>query len=133
MIGDAIALLELVRKFQAERSIRSALFRWKGKRAEGDEAIKVVVHPLEGNDSVWWYEVSPLAGHHFIRVPVNASAVIESLGKPSDSSNLDSDFFRYVPVPDGHIFGGEIPNVKVDFMVFAYRSSDLLSVGKGQL
>ncbi len=133
MIGDAIALLGLIRKIMAERAIRSAIFSWKGERIDGDEAIEVVVHPLEGNDSVWWYQVTPIAGHHFIRVPVNASAVIESLGTPSGSSNRDSDFFRYVPVPDGHIFGGEIPNVKVDFMLFAYQRSDLLSLGKDQL
>ena len=133
MIGDAIALLGLVRKIMAERAIRSAIFSWMGERVNGDETIEVVVHPLKGHDSVWWYQVTPIAGHHFIRVPVNASAVIESLGRPLDSSNLDSDFFRYVPVPDGRIFGGEIPNVKVDFMLFAYPSSDLLSLGKGQL
>lgn len=133
MIGDAIALYELIRKIYGESKIISALFDVNGKRIEGDERLNVSLQQLKNNVRVWWYEIQPFEDYQFIRIPVNASAVIESLGTPENSKILDADFFRYIPVPDGRIYGGEIGNVKVKFMVFAYKPSDLLSTGQGKL
>ena len=133
MIGDAIALFELIRKIYGESKIISALFDVDGNRIEGDEHLNISLHPLKDNDRVWWYEIQPFEDYQFIRIPVNASAVIESLGTPENNKNPVANFFRYIPVPDGHIYGGEIGNVKVKFMVFAYKPSDLLSTGQGKL
>jgi len=128
MISDAIALYDLIRRVYQGRKILSALFDPDGKRLNGDERLAIEVHPLKGNPAVWWYSVNPLEDHQFIRIPVNAGAVIESLGTPEGQKNSDAAYFRYVPVPDGHIFGGEIPNVRVAFMVVAYKPSDLLAI-----
>jgi hypothetical protein len=128
VISDAIALYELVRRVNQGRKILSALFDPDGKRISGEERLAVELHPLEGNPAVWWYSVASVDDYHFIRIPVNAGAVIESLGTPQGQKNADAAYFRYVGVPDGHIFGGEIPNVRVPFMVVAYRPSDLLAV-----
>ena len=128
MISDAIALYDLIRRVYQGRKILSALFDPDGKRISGDERLAIELHPLEANPAVWWYSVNPLEHHQFIRIPVNAGAVIESLGTPKGDKNADAAYFRYVPVPDGHIFGGEIPNVRVPFMVVAYRPSDLLAI-----
>jgi len=133
MIGDAIALYELIRKMSSQASVLSALFDVDGTRLEGDENIGISLHPLEGNDNVWWYEVQPIEGYEFIRIPVNAGAVIESLGTPKDGKNRVADYFRYVSVPDGHIYGGTIVNVRVKFMVFGYRPTDLMAAGKGKI
>ena len=127
MIGDAIALYDLIRRIYQDRTIISALFNWQGERTEGDKRLEVQLHRSEDNENVWWYSIQAFEEYQFIRIPVNAGGVIESLGTPSQEGNPDADYFRYVPVPDGHIFGGTISNVRVSFMVFAYKPSDLLS------
>jgi hypothetical protein len=128
VISDAIALYDLVRRAYQGRNILSALFDADGKRLAGDERLAVEMHQLEGNPAVWWYSVAPVDDYHFIRIPVNAGAVVESLGTPQDQRNADAAYFRYVGVPDGRIYGGQIPNVRVSFMVAAYRPTDLLAI-----
>ena len=115
----------------------SALFDWQGKRLVGDERVAINLC-TDHNDaapqpSVWWYLIEPLDDYQFIRVPVNPGAVIESLGTLGEEKNARAEYFRYVAVPDGRIRGGTPPNVKVNFMVFAYRPSDLLTVSKGHI
>lgn len=128
MISDAIALLELILNTFGKSNVPSALFDWEGNRIEGDDRIKVNLIKGQGEESkAWWYCVEAVENYQFIRIPVNASAVIESLGAPINENNRVSDYFRYIPTPDGHIYGGTISNVKVNFMIFAYRPSDLLS------
>ena len=131
MISDAIALYELIRRIYADRQreILGALFDSDGNRLEGNERLSVTVHPGQ-EPNVWWYSVDPLENHLFIRIPVNAGSVIESLGTPEGEGSAHADYFRYVRVPDGRLFGGPIPSVKVSFMIFGYKPSDLLSVTK---
>jgi hypothetical protein len=75
-----------------------------------------------------------MEGYQFVRVPMNVGAVIESLGKPEGQQTPDANLFRYIPVPDGLMrWGGVVPNVKVHFMVFAYRTADLLALGEGKI
>lgn len=134
MIGDAITLLDFIQRRYTEHKIISALFDWDGKRLQGDQRLEVQVYPDKDNeDRAWYYSIKPLDDYEFIRIPVNAGAVIESLGTFPGEKNAFADYFRYIQVPDGHIYGGLLPNVKVKFMVFAYRPSDLLAAGKGRI
>jgi hypothetical protein len=127
MISDAIALYELIRRIYAERTFIAALFDWEGNRLEGDDRLKVQVHNLR--EGVWFYSIEPLEDYQFIRIPVNMGGIIESHGTIGEEMNRLAEYFRYIPVPDGRIYGGTRLNVKVNFMVFAYKPSDLLSSG----
>ncbi len=126
MISDAIALYELLSKKWEQYKIISALFRWDGTRVEGDERIEIDVHRAE--DGTWHYSVKEVPEYVFIRIPVNAGGVLEKAGTVSGEKSADTRYFRYIPVPDGRIYGGTIQNVKVDFMVFGYRPKDLLHI-----
>ncbi len=128
MISDAIALLELIHRIYRGRKIISALFDWEGKRLEGNERLKIDVHSEDATR--WYYSVEPFEDYQFIRIPVNAGAVVESLGTIAGESNPRAEYFRYIPVPDGRIRGGEPTNVKVNFMVIAYKPSDILSTAE---
>ena len=130
-ISDAISLLNLIRGFYSDRKVLSALFAWNGTRLEGDNRIIIQVH--EGTAIEWYYSIQPIEGYEFIRLPVNAGAVIEALGCLEGEKTKEADYFRYIPVPDGLMrYGGTVPNVKVRFMVFAYEKADLLSLGKSK-
>ncbi len=59
--------------------------------------------------------------------------VQEAFGTIKGEFNPDSQFFRYIAVPDGRIYGGQLPKVKTNFLIYAYKPSDLLSLGKGDL
>jgi hypothetical protein len=139
MIGDAIALLGLLRKFDDNRRVLSALFSPDGTRLQGDDRIKVVIHdsrhPEHPEKLVGrFYSIEPITGYEFVRMPVNPGAVIESIGCITATDTFDADFFRYIPVPDGlPRFGGIVPNVMIRFMVYGYRIEDLLSLGKGNI
>jgi hypothetical protein len=134
MIGDAIALLDFLRRMYGDYKIISTLFDADGVRIEGDEEIVVHVHKEPGHPNEWYYSVEPIEGYQFVRIPMNAGAVIESLASLEGFQTLDASYFRYVPVPDGLLrWGGVIPNVRVQFMVFAYKTSDLLALGKGKV
>ncbi len=137
-ISDAISMYGLIRQVYKNRQIVGALFDWEGKRVEGDDKLKVRRRTLFHN--VWYYSVEPLDDYHFVRIPVNPGPVVEAIDQravemqdPADSPQADS--FRYVPVhwPEKpHTASGftYVPNAKVNFMVFAYKPSDLLSVSK---
>ncbi len=129
MIGDAIEMYRLISEKWDEYKTIGALFKWDGTRIEGDERIKVHVERIDQN--VWIYSVENLNDYAFIRLPVNMSGVIESIEAVED--RLDARAFRYIKVPDGKIYGGTLPNVKVDFMVFGYRPKDLLRIAKGKI
>ena len=135
MISDAIALYDLLRRIHGERKIISALFDWEGKRLEGDERLKVhkdrQTIPISGPQ--WWYSIEPFEDYQFIRFPVNPGGVVEDLGAADGDQNPHQDCFRYIPTPDGTIRGSEQHNVKMNFMVFAYKPSDLLSTGKDHI
>ena len=133
MISVAIALYDLTRRIYDEESIVSGLFDSDGSRVHGEERLGVEKHPLKGSPSVWWYSIEPIEGYQFIRIPVNVGGVVENLGTPTGDINAEAGYFRYIPVPDGKPRGGEIPKVKVSFIVLAHKPSDLLSVGKRKL
>jgi hypothetical protein len=126
MISDAIALYELLSKKWGQYKIISALFKWNGTRVEGDGRIEIELHSAE-NDT-WFYSVKEVPEYVFIWIPVNAGGVIEKAGAVGGEKSADASYFRYIPVPDGRIYGGTIPNVKVDFMVIGYRPKDLLHI-----
>lgn len=130
MVGETIALLSLIRDFYKDRQILSALFDWDGTRLEGSEKIVVRFseHPLHR----WHYSIEPIEGYEFIRLPVSANAVIESLGCLEGETNKDADYFWYIQVPQGghDKYEDTGRNVRVRFMVFAYKKADLLSLGK---
>ncbi len=133
MISDAIAMYDLIRRIYGEHKIIAALFDWKGERLEGDERLKVYFNEVGKGGDLWFYEIEPFEDYQFVRIPVNVGGVIESLGTSEGEKNPQGKLFRYIPVFDGIIKGVIIPNVKVNFMVFAYKPSDLLATGKGKI
>ena len=132
MISDALAVYNLLREIHGKAKILAALFDPDGSRLEGDDQISVEVHRESDDSDVWWYEIKPLDDYEFIRIPVNVSAVVESLGQIEGKPGRDADYFRYVPVPDGRI-RGKLPSVRINFMVFGYRPKDLLSLARGAI
>ena len=128
MISDAIAFYDLLTRKINEHKIISALFDYDCKKIYGDDKIEIEKHPID--DKVWFYSVKDIEDYIFIRIPTNAGCVIESLGTQSESENADSKYFRYIAVPDGHIYGGTRPNVKVSFMVVGYKPKDLLNTSE---
>ena len=132
MISDAIAMYELIRRIYGEHKIVAALFDWKGERLEGDERLKVNLEMVGKGGDLWFYQIEPLEDYQFIRIPVNVGAVIESLGTFEGEKTPQAKLFRYIPAFEG-IIRAIIPNVKVNFMVFAYKPSDLLATGKGKM
>lgn len=132
MISDAIALYELLRGIRLEHRVLSALFDADGSRVEGDDELSVRVHQGAGDTNKWWYETCGPTGYEFVRIPVNVGGVVESLGQAQGQGSRDSKYFRYVAAPDGRVHG-DLVNVRVNFMVFAYRPKDLLNLGEGRI
>ena len=134
MIGDAIALLDLIKGLYENRSVKSALFEWDGEKISGDEDIKLVVHKSELNPNEWYYNVFPIEGYEFVRLPLNASGVIEQLANIEGEEIFDSNYFRYIPMDDGVAkFGGKVPNAKTKILIYGYKVKDLLDLGKHKL
>ena len=75
------------------------------------------------------FAIDPLEDYQFIRIPVNVGGVVEDVGRFGEI-NPTADFFRYIEISPG---AGPPRNVKVNFMVFAYKPSDLLSDSKGRV
>ena len=128
MIGDAITMLEFIWNKAKDLEVISALFAWDGTRLEGDKRIEVEVLPQ--SDNVWIYHIHGPDGYFFIRIPTDSGGVIESIEALEDVKThkqfYDSSLFRYIRVPDGRIWGSPLPNVRVSFMAFGYKSGDLL-------
>lgn len=130
MIADAIAIYELLTKKWSEYKVISALFKWDGIKMDGDENIKITKHNAE-ND-IWFYSVDDYKNYIFIRIPTNSSCVIEKVGTVTGEKSADSKYFRYVAVPDGCIYGGTLPNVKVNFMIIGYDPKTFLNIKETQ-
>lgn len=130
VIGDAIALIQFLRDLSADVGVLSAIFDADGNRKAGDEGVSVKIHRVPEDEAkgnkVWFYEIHGPEGFEFVRAPVNPEGVIEAHGTRTDGTNPDARYFRYAPVPDGNIYSGSRPNVRVDFMVFGYKPEDLL-------
>jgi len=109
-----------------------ALFDWHGKLLEGDERLKIKLHRGDGEEATyWWYYIIPIPGFQFIRFPSKAAALIEAYPTHPEGKYKDSNYFRYIAIADC-VRGGAIPNVKVDFFVFAYKFKDLLLGNRSQ-
>ena len=78
---------------------------------------------------VWWYRVAPMKDYVYLRLPVNVGPVVEEVAGRDDEETSD-DIFRFVPAPTGTIRGAPIPNVRMNFMVFAYQPLLLLDMLK---
>lgn len=127
MISDTIAIYQLLTKKWKDYKVISALFDCYGKKIEGNNNIKVNKHDIA--DNLWFFSVSPYKNFVFIRIPTNPSCVIEKTGTKNEEKNPDSNFFRYIAVPDGHIYGANpFPNVKMDFMVIGYDPKTFLNI-----
>lgn len=127
MIADILAVYNLIKETVDEASILSALFSFDGTRKEGDEAIKVKINKV--SDSQWFYEIEPYEDYILIPFPVN-QAVHVDYGLEHGSQNPSVKFFRYVSSPLSRYSQGGEPNVKVDFFVFGYKPSDLMTSRK---
>ncbi len=104
---------------------------------EGDERLEVEVHYAYGKphagSGYWGYSVKPFDDYLFVRIPVNLGRVVEAVDKAEGqdliaqaSKSTYSRYFRYVQANPLK----EWVNVRVSFMVFAYKPSDVLSVSK---
>ena len=84
-----------------------------------------------GRSKVWWYRIASREEYVYIRLPVNVGSVVEEVTRASEEETAD-DIFRFVAVPTGRIKVGPrpIPNVRMDFMLFAYRPLLLLDMLK---
>ncbi len=125
MLVDTIAFYKLLREGYSDQ-IFGALFDWQGKLLEGDDRIAMKIYKGAGEDAVYrWYHVVPMPGFQFLRFPSSSTAVIEVFSTHPEGKHKDSNYFRYVAITDC-FRGGALPNVKVDFFVFAYKVKDLL-------
>lgn len=130
MISDTIAIYELLTKKWNDYKVISALFNGYGKRIDGDKNIEIIKHDVAGN--IWYFSVSEYKNFIFIRIPTNPGCVIETTGSV-DGQNNDSNIFRYIAVPDGHIYGSApFSNVKTDFMVIGYDPKTFLNIKESQ-
>jgi hypothetical protein len=101
---------------------------------QGDKRLNVKVHGVaQGGSPYWWYSVEPVDDYQFIRIPVNVGGVMEAVDKAEQrdqpsfaQQNPDALYFRYVHANPLK----EWVNVRVSFMIFAYKPSDLLSTKK---
>ena len=130
MIGDALALWELFEKRRDEFRIKSALFSPDGTRIEGDKELMVRTHTTS-DERIWFYEILGPEKYVFVYMPVIPSVHLD-YGTETNGHNPDAKFFRFVSNPLARFASGGDPNVKVNFMVFAYQPSDLLRIGESK-
>ena len=129
MIGDALALIEFLRKHSEALRVLSALIDWQGNVVDGDEKIGVEIIPIEDGKRVWYYRITGPEGYVFVHMPVIAGLHLDC-ARMHDRVTTDANYFRYVSTPlSGSIKGGA-PNTEVDFLVYGYRPKDLLATRK---
>jgi len=131
MIGDILALIDFLRKYWTEYSVKSALFNSDGKRIEGDSFIEVDKIPMRGNDKVWFYKVKDKPEYEFIYMPVIPSLSVD-YGLKDGAANPDAKIFRFVSNPMAGFTSGGASNVIADFIVVGYKPKDLLSAREGE-
>jgi hypothetical protein len=125
-IGESILqFLGYVRGL-AGANVISALFDPDANLKQGDKRIRVLRHNQE-EEGVWWYEVEDLDDYSFERIPVIGSGIAEMIGAASGATNPEARYWRWVShgLP-GRIYGGESPNVRVDFVVVGYKPAALV-------
>lgn len=124
-------LIRSVYRERQDRKYVGSLFDWRGRRVAGDPRVEIEVLDDEESTQVWWFRPKPFEDYHYVRMPVNAGAVIEVLRRVKTDVYPQVEAFRYVAtLPPGVFYSGEggVPNARVSFMVFAYRPEDLLRV-----
>jgi len=127
IIGDALALIELLKRHYDDWGVVCALFDWEGNRVEGSPTLTVRRIPdATGRNDAWFYEVSGPEGYVFVHMPVVAGLYVDCAltGKPTNK-NADARFFRYVGTPLSSAMGG-VANTLVSFVVFGYPPKALL-------
>lgn len=128
MVGDVLALIEFLRKHWEELHVVQGFFDADGNRMEGDEELSVNIHSTD-RDNVWFYEVVGPADYVFVHMPVVAGLYADYALR--GSKNPDARFFRYVNTPMSASISGGASNVKVSFLVYGYRPTDLLKLRGG--
>jgi hypothetical protein len=126
MISDILALWNFIDKELDHASVFSTLFDAEGRILEGSEIVKINLHKAQQNSIIWFYEVVPYKDFVFVPFPVNPALFLD-YGLLNNSSNPDAKLFRFVSSPLSRYSAGGEPNVKVDFMIFGYKPSDLMN------
>ena len=131
IVRNGWALFQQLRSMLGD-DVLTALFDPLGSRLEGSDKIKVELHSKDDETGVWWYSVAEPLGYAFLREPVVPSCCYELVGTEVGEKNPDARFWRWIaPVLPGRIYGsGEVPNIKTDFLIFAYRPAALLKPAK---
>lgn len=129
MISDILSVVKFLDEHLEKGSIFSAMFDWQGNRKSGSEIVKVKTHPLPDRDDTWFYEVEEYKDYVFIPFPVIPSVYFD-YGIVRNSKNADARFFRFVSSPMSKYSVGGEANLRVDFMVFGYKPTDLMDLKK---
>lgn len=129
MLGDALALFSFIEKKVEENRIIQAHFGWDGTRISGSEWIKITVSCIPRQNKIWFYHIQPYGGYIFIPFPVNPEVNVD-YGTAVDDTNPSVEFFRYVSSPMARFTLGTEENLKVDFFVFGYLPTDLMTIKK---
>lgn len=124
MLGDVIALLDLVLKSKDKFDTKSALFSWDGSRLEGDTEI-VVKKIKTNNEKIWYFLVNELKDYEFVYMPVIPSVYVDN-GVLKDEINPDARLFRFVGNPMAKFTTGGEPNLKANFIVVGYKPKSIL-------
>lgn len=130
MIGDALALIDFLKKHWTEYSVKSALFNADGMRIEGDDFIVVDKISVQDNEKMWFYKVREQPEYEFVYMPVIPSLHID-YGQIQGTQNPDAKVFRFVGNPLAKFTSGGEPNVLANFIVLGYKPKDLLSAREG--
>lgn len=126
--------------------IKKAVFDWNGKLLDGSEDIKINKESImmEHNganlefSNYWLYVLEPIENYFYVYFPLNPVGVVvehpiatkESLANKLPKNYLETEnVFRFVQTPNGRIYNsGDLPNIKVKFIVVAYHKSILLDI-----
>lgn len=127
MIGDALALIEFLRKHYDEYHVVSALFDWEGNRIEGDKELTVEKLPAlpAKKESHWFYRVSGPKDYVFVHMPV-VSGLYADYPLAGQGPAGDASAFRYVNTPLSSSMKGGAANTQVSFIVYGYHPKYLL-------
>lgn len=124
MISDVITLIDFLSKHKRDYQTKSALFSYDGTKINGDNLIEVQKIPT--NDvRIWFYKIKEVTNFEFIYMPVIPSLYID-YGQFEGDTNPNAKIFRFVGNPLAKFSSGGEPNVKANFIVVAYKPSDLL-------
>ena len=125
MISDVLALVDFIKKTQAEWNVKVAHFDGSGVKIHGDNDVNVTVRTTP-NANMFYFEVITIDGYTFLRYPVNPGGVIEDLAPLTDGT-FSSTIFRFIR--EGRLSASGHTNVRVPFIVYGYKTEALTEVG----